>query len=362
MPFNEDILIKSPVHFLKKKTVLYIDGRTGATHSYIGDNSEELAYHFRRAGYRFLFLPDLVSSLFPEMLNYQFPGQDETILVENLYQNIQNLVGGMDGKSGFLYKQDGLTYFRVIPESPDSDVKAAVNEFIHFLHRPVVTKPGGTLFREKKKSRDEPLISFSMRESDVEDTLGYASFPEPEADDEVLFRVSADEEPLDPRTEAIIDAWQQIERKFGITIDDLDVILSYRIKLSRMTITTSNRIFLPDIKGKPEVKLDDLTKALYFFYLRHPAGATFKELQDYEDEIYRIYMGITGRDDLEGIRRSVAALVAPYSDGRNSCVSRIKKAFRDIVGDRIAKFYYIDGRYADTRIVRIDRDLVIWEH
>ena len=185
----------------------------------------------------------------------------------------------------------------------------------------------------------------------LERTDSYHSFPE-----------IIDEELLDPKTQAIIDAWEEIEHKYGITLEDLDIILRYRIKLSRLIITTSNRIFLPDLEGNPEVKLDDLTKALYFFYLRNPKGAAFKELQDHENEIYRIYMGITGRDDIEGIRRSVSGLVAPYSTGRDSCVSRIKKAFRDIVGDRIAKYYYIDGRAGDTRKVCIDRDLVIWEH
>ena len=363
MQFNEDILIKLPVPFLKNKTILFLEGHGGIVHSCIEKNSEELAYRFKRAGYRFLFLPDLVRSLFPEMLHYQYPGQDESILVENLYKNIQEMSEELQGKTGFLYKQNGFTYFRAIPESSDSDIIAAIDGFIHYLHEQNEPRPG-TLFRKRKKSLDEPLISFSNLELDFEKEEDFSrdSIPVPQSGSNIRFRVRDEDDPLDPRTRAIIDAWEELERRFGITIDDLDVILSYRIKLSRLNITTANRIFLMDIEGKPEVKLDDLTKALYFFYLRHPAGATFKELQDYEEEIYRIYMGITGRDDLDGIRKSITALVSPYSDGRNSCVSRIRKAFRDIVGDRIAKFYYIDGRYADTRIVRIDRDLVIWEH
>ena len=37
-------------------------------------------------------------------------------------------------------------------------------------------------------------------------------------------------------------------------------------------------------------------------------------------------------------------------------------AFRDVVGDRIARFYYVDGRYGEPRKIALDRDLVIWDH
>ena len=169
------------------------------------------------------------------------------------------------------------------------------------------------------------------------------------------------EEVPDARTKAIIDAWENIERKFGITIDDLYGILRCRVKLSRLTITTANKLYLTVFENK-EVKMDDLTKALYYFYLRHPEGATLKELYEHEDEILKYYSGITGRDDLDGIRKSVKDLLDPYGNGRNVCMSRIKKAFREAAGDIVAGFYYVDGHYGEARKVRLDRDYIIWEH
>ena len=170
-----------------------------------------------------------------------------------------------------------------------------------------------------------------------------------------------DEEASEDRTQAIIDAWEHFERKFGVTIDDLYGILRCRVKLSRLTITTANKLYLTDFENR-EVKMDDLTKALYYFYLRHPEGATLKELYEHEDEILKYYSGITGRDDLDGIRRSVKELLDPYGNGRNVCLSRIKKAFREAAGDTVACFYYVDGHYGETRKVRLDRDYIIWEH
>lgn len=351
MIVNDDKKIEIPLPFLQNGTVLYVDSRLGVSQYFIEEFKEELRERFSEVGYTFLFLPDLIKDISPEILDYQFPGQSRLILVEDLYRNVRE-VARLDGGTGFLYKRDGRVYFRPIPESPDHRVKAAIDGFISSLRSDMLEEESGIRFRKRKHAEAETTESYL--------DLDVSGLEEPESD--ISYKKTEDEERPSPRTRAIIEAWEEIERKFGITIEDLDIILGYRVRLSRLIITTSNRLFLPDLEGNPEVKLDDLTKALYFFYLRHPAGAAFKELQDYEDEIYRIYMGITGRDDLDGIRRSVSALVAPYSDGRNSCVSRIKKAFRDIVGDRIAQYYYIDGRYAETRFVRIDRDLVIWEH
>lgn len=338
---NDDKQITIPLPFLKDETVLYVDSPIGTSHHYIEDSKDDLYKIFRKAGYTFLYLPDLVKELSPEILDYQFPGQKSNLLVEDLYRNIQD-VAQLDDRTGFLYKRDGNIHFRPIPESPDHLIKAAIDEFISSLRYEILQEECEIRFRKCKPKGIGRGKSYCATDT--------------------IFCKTVNEELLDPKTQAIIDAWEEIEHKYGISIEDLDIILRYRVKLSRLIITTSNRIFLPDLEGNPEVKLDDLTKALYFFYLRNPKGASFKELQDHEDEIYRIYMGITGRDDIEGIRRSVSGLVAPYSTGRDSCVSRIKKAFRDIVGDRIAKYYYIDGRAGDTRKVSIDRDLVIWEH
>ena len=108
--------------------------------------------------------------------------------------------------------------------------------------------------------------------------------------------------------------------------------------------------------------MDDLTKALYFYYLKHINGARLRDMHEHEDEVLHIYSGITGRDDVEGIRNSVRNLLDPFGNSLNVSTSRIKKAFKDIVGDRIARFYYIYGPSGGIRKIELDRDLVIWEH
>ena len=359
MKLNEDMRIKLSVPFLKNKAVLFVASRTGASRFYIERYRFELEERLKDMGYTFLFLPELVQSLYSDVLHYMLPGQDFMLPAEDMYKRIQDLAN-LGDKAGFLHKRKGATYFRVIPEYSDKEIEAEVEAFISYLHQKETP--------ETENIRFSKVPAFSDTE-DISSQFGmdFSSLPKPVVVPQAIESASRPskrdpEEKLNRRTQRILDEWERLSKRFGIDIEGLQAIIGYKVKLSRLCITASNRIYLADLEGQPEVKLDDLTKALYFFYLKHPEGAAFKELQSYEDEVLRIYLTITGRDDLVGIRKSIASLVSPYSDGRNSCVSRIKKAFRDIIDDRIAKYYYIDGKYAETRTVRLDRDLVIWEH
>ena len=173
--------------------------------------------------------------------------------------------------------------------------------------------------------------------------------------------MALDEDELDPRTQAIINRWNAIQEEFGITIEELYVIVGYTQKLSRLQITKSGKIFLTDY-GNREVKMNDLSKAVYFFYLRHPEGARLSELQDYEEEILELYMGVTGRDEPEEIRATVHNLLNPLGNDLNTAFSRIRRAFRNVVEENVASRYYIGGHAGDKYSVPINRDLVIWDH
>lgn len=344
-PFDQDLQVRLPASFLRGRTVLFVSGKDDAVNEFIRKAQAELADRFEDVGYHLLFIPELAYSLEQSLLSYMFPGVQGEPSVEGMYQHIQDIAKLKD-QSGFLYKKDGKAHFRVVAEE---NVEAAVDEFIDFLDEAYM----GALVTAEPESG----IRFSRARSEksydkvASETLKSIRFPE-----------ASPEIPLDERTRKILAAWEEIERRFGISIDDLEIMLGYRVKLSHLNITTAGKIILTDWEGRPEVKMDDLTKAVYFFYLRHPEGCSLKELQDHEQEILRHYMSITGRDNVEEIHRSVHNLLDPYGNSLNVCISRIKKAFRDVVGDRVAKFYYVDGRYAEKRKIAIDRDLVIWSH
>ena len=329
MLLDIDKQIKMDIPFLKERRVLYVgsdvDSRT-YPHKW-------LAREFARAGWKFLFLPDMVSSITPELQHYLFPGNDESLSVKDMYQRIQDFAC-LNGSTGFLYRLNGDLFFRVIPEKPVFAYEKIVGDFLRALR---TLKDERELFEEAVEVEGVPDVLFSK------------SLPE------------MPDEALDPRVQAILKEWDRIEQTYGITIEDLEEFLGYRVKLSCLDITTSGRIILPDFDRR-EVKMDDLTKALYFFFLRHPEGVRLKELCEYETEVLHIYSGLTGREDPAAIRQSVRNFLNPFGNALNISISRIKKAFRDVVGDRIARFYYVTGGYAEPRRILLDRDLVLWRH
>ena len=164
---------------------------------------------------------------------------------------------------------------------------------------------------------------------------------------------------LDERTKAIMEEFDTLMKKHGLSVKEVEIMLAYRVKLSRLHITEKKEILLEDFDRK-EVKMDKLTKAVFLLYLKHPEGIRYKELSDYQWELEKIYSSITGRDDLDSIRKSVADLCDPLNNSINEKVSKVKKAFRDAVDDRVARFYYIDGKKGTAKRIALDRDFVLW--
>ncbi|MBQ5529450.1 MAG: hypothetical protein IIT99_03255, partial [Bacteroidales bacterium] len=314
---EEDRPIHLPVPFLKEGTVLFVSP----------DAADALGRRPDRKGC--LSLSDLAASLAPELRAYFFPGVAADLSAAALYRRLQELAG-LGNETGLLYRQDGVLYFHPMPEGeaalpsrPPRPAAAAATPRLRGFRRSRAPRIEATPCEEPEI--DEESILFSDTEENecnrVAAPLEAIRKENPEAARETA-RETAREEAQDPRVQAILNAWEKIEREFGITIEDLQVLLGYQVKLSRLSITTSNRIFLTDFDNR-EVKMDDLTKALYFFFLRHPEGARLKELQDHEPEILRIYSGITGRDDPAKIRESVHNLLDPFANNLNVSLSRI---------------------------------------
>jgi len=166
---------------------------------------------------------------------------------------------------------------------------------------------------------------------------------------------------LDERTKALVDEIEALQKKYGVTIKEIEAVLSYRVKLSHLRITKRHEIILDDFDHQ-EVKMDTLTKAVFLLYLKHEEGIRYKDLCDYKNELESIYMSISGRSDLDAIKKSISDLTdSIMSNSINEKVSKARKAFRDIVDERIARFYFIDGEKGAAKRIALDRSLVIWE-
>ena len=135
--------------------------------------------------------------------------------------------------------------------------------------------------------------------------------------------------------------------------------LDSHVILSRLTITSQNKIFLDDFENM-EIEMGPLPKTIFLFYLKHPEGVDFFYLQDYSQELMEIYGHLTACDDPEKIKDRIRRLTDPFDNGINEKCSAIKKAFTDKLDDSVARFYYVWGHQGCRKKILLDRSLVRW--
>lgn len=352
-----DIQINATIPFLKAKTVLLVEDPDNPLPIPQPDFWEEVQYHLERLGYHFLFIPELLAGITPMIADYVFPGYDAPD-ANATYQLIRNRAGIGD-RCGLLYKKGKTTWFKVL-SIPGTNLKDDVWSLLDDFH-----ESGQIRFSKKQGPTTMFSIDMLERKLEIPDEACY-ELHEPLAD--VQFSIVRDyQEELDERTIYILSDIQRFLKEHNLTLDELRVIIGFRVKLSRMAITRTGKIYLKDFPdkytGQPkEIKMDSLTKMLYFFYLKHPEGIRVKEVDNHIDELMHIYMGITGRDDKDAIRASIQGHVAPYSNSINVSMSRIKSAFKNQVDESVAKFYWVEGVSGEPYRVALDRDYVIWEY
>lgn len=129
-------------------------------------------------------------------------------------------------------------------------------------------------------------------------------------------------------------------------------------KLSPLLITPDYRIILPAYNNM-EIEMPTLSKVVFFFFLRHPAGLRFKELIDYRDELMGIYCTISNRENLNKMQQSIDELVDSTRNSINEKCSRIRAAFISQFADDLAHHYYITGGYATPKRITLDRNMLI---
>ena len=113
-------------------------------------------------------------------------------------------------------------------------------------------------------------------------------------------------------------------------------------------------------RNNTEVKMPAISKALYILFLFHEEGIPLNCLSDYKAELYRIYRPISTYGDDELLRRAIENLTDFVGNTLNATLSRIKKAFTDILGDAAAS-YLIQGKKGGRKIIHLDRNLVVFE-
>ncbi|KMQ64254.1 hypothetical protein ACM39_17170 [Chryseobacterium sp. FH2] len=129
--------------------------------------------------------------------------------------------------------------------------------------------------------------------------------------------------------------------------------------LSPIKITSDYQILLPDYDL--EIKMNHLTKAIYFLFLHENRPIDLKQLSLYKDKLFTFYKYISYKNSLDEMEQSIDALLEPESNLIYMHLSRIKSAFIKKMDYNFAKNYYIVGSKGRPKYISLNKDLIIWE-
>jgi hypothetical protein len=130
-------------------------------------------------------------------------------------------------------------------------------------------------------------------------------------------------------------------------------------ELSPIHVTQDYRIEL-SLYGK-EIELPPVQKAIYLLFLKHPEGIYFKNLPDYEEELYHLYRKLAIRGTKDKHIQTVKDLVNPLGNSMNEKCSLIKKRILAIYDDSLAKHYYISGEKGELKRIDMKPEMITWE-
>ena len=201
----------------------------------------------------------------------------------------------------------------------------------------------------RDKDKDVIRLSKVPREVEVIDAdVEINGVPDQIEEEEEMERVAAEVE----------NKIQQLV-KGGYPIDTIQSWLHKALKLSRVKVTAGYRIILSDYNK--EIKMRQLPKTLFIFFLKHPEGCRLKDLGDHRKELLAIYRRITISDDQAQVEASIDALVNPLGNSFSEKCAAVKQSFLKEIPELIAKNYFIQGPQGGVKGISLDRKMVDWE-
>lgn len=328
--------------FDTRNAVLYVepeyDKKTNAS---INRDFEAICQLLRRSQREFFFLPKVVTDLkkkkktFRNALSYIEP-----TLSEDQLDHIDAHLPQLD--SVFLSKEIFLNYLNT------NGLKIAKPSFLLKIGN---MKPGTYQDFLILETGSQPLQTLE-RFVQLNANIMRITPPVSNAKEEAFLQKLAFQPEKKPKDELNYTGFHKII---------LDILLKYNglHEVSRLYISQNGDIFLTDLNNT-EVKMPALCKALYIFFLLHEEGMSLNYLNDHKTELYKIYRCISTYGDEELLKKAIDNITDFIGSTMNANLSRIRKAFRDILGDE-ANIYLIKGEKGGRKIIHLDRSLVVYE-
>lgn len=114
--------------------------------------------------------------------------------------------------------------------------------------------------------------------------------------------------------------------------------------ISKIFIDSEYRITLPYFNNM-EVKMSNLTKAIYLLFYENPKGIDLYELPNYRNQLQKLYYEISTFENLDKMNRSIDDVLNINTKAIYTHISRVKAAFLTLMDYEIAKNYIISSAY-----------------
>lgn len=364
--------------FFNEETVLFIDDTNDLLlNGYLTSNLERITTRFQNAGKNFIYFPSyrfsgsINDSQILDFIRYRSPvlyafSNDElTQLIEialrrvtpaEFYEMVFEVLQlPFFKRPSLLRKVPGqITTSNLFISTPiKSQTQAELDKFFDaYIHRISNEKNDGPFFSLVPPPEEYDADSYFSWESNEFteelkskiDTLRKENKHEALVDT-IMYMLSTIKE---DRPDIIEKVKPLLERR---------KLLEPKVVLSSLVVDKHCNIFLPDF-GNKELKLHALPKTVYLLFLRHPNGIRFKELYQYKAELLEIYNKVTNRYEKQEIERAINDLVDMTNPSINQKCARIKEAFCNIMGDHIARYYYITGERGEPRSISLPQELI----
>lgn len=380
----------------------YDRGTEDSFSGYVQYNKEELERSFKDLGYEFFIISDELYNEkafvldFYKTLVYYFPFLDipefnffewlrtiksfflsQNSLLLNHYKTSKNWSGGFlchnEGDLSFFpTSYSDLTtdkfYFCFSGSShnfTNNQIEQAVSEYLNFLDAKNYLKA-----QLDDRAFDENIVYSSPEVSPVEIDSSEDYAPSPKFDDGSLYSPSFKSDDLESLDEETLQKIKEIEKNleqlkssgyFVFVAPLLQAFLKESNLLDKIKeppydlyISPSDfRITIPDLNV--EIKMNALTKAVYFLFLSCRKGIDLYNMNLYKEYLLKIYLAVSNKTDVDAMNKSVEAVVDFTNNNLIYMhISRIKSAFRKQFNDDLASYYYIQGMRGGDKHILLD--------
>lgn len=155
-------------------------------------------------------------------------------------------------------------------------------------------------------------------------------------------------------------AYKERLRLKGMSLAAIIELIIKGEPLSRLFVTTDNRLFLPEYNNI-EIELTPKFKAVYFLFLNHPEGIILKHLEEYHKELTNYYSQMSKGELTPKMIESIKKMEVPGNNDINIALAKIRNAFESRFDEHLAKHYIIEGTPGEEYKIALDYNLIEWE-